>query len=68
MTRSTGPKNQPRPIPGGPVYDIINRQGELVNRIQLPQAYTLVGFGRGKIVYLSMRDAQGLHLARVRLR
>jgi hypothetical protein len=39
-----------------------------VNRIQLPATYTLVGFGRDKVVYLSVRDAQGLHLARVRLR
>jgi hypothetical protein len=60
--------NPPRPSPGGPVYDIVSRQGELVNRIQLPQGYTLVGFGRGKVVYLSMRDASGIHLARVRLR
>jgi hypothetical protein len=60
--------NPPRPIPGGPVYDIVSREGELVNRIQLPQGYTLVGFGRGKVVYLSMRDASGIHLARVRLR
>jgi hypothetical protein len=27
-----------------------------------------VGFGRGKVVYLSMRDANGVHLARVLLR
>jgi hypothetical protein len=58
----------PKPIPGGPVYDIVNRAGELVNRMQLPQGYTLVGFGRGKVVFLSMRDASGIHLARVRLR
>jgi hypothetical protein len=25
-----------KPIPAGFVYDIISRQGELVNRIQLP--------------------------------
>ena len=49
-------------------HDVIDRQGQLVNRIQLPQAYTLVGFGRGKVVYLSMRDAQGVHLARILLR
>jgi hypothetical protein len=54
--------------PGGIVYDIVNRSGELVNRIQLPSGYTLVGFGKDKVVYLSMRDAQGIHLARVRLR
>jgi hypothetical protein len=57
-----------RRIPGGPVYDVVNRQGEMVTRLQLPQGYTLVGFGRGKVVYLSMRDATGMHLARVRLR
>jgi hypothetical protein len=54
--------------PGGVVYDIVDRSGKLANRIQLPSGYTLVGFGRGKVVYLSMRDAQGIHLARVRLR
>jgi hypothetical protein len=59
---------QPKPVPGGPVYDIVNRSGELVDRLQLPPGYTIVGFGKGKIVYLSMRDRTGLHLARVRLR
>lgn len=58
----------PRPAAGGPVYDVVSRGGELVSRFQLPQGYTLVGFGRGKTVYLSMRDASGIHLARVRLR
>jgi hypothetical protein len=57
----------PRPVPGGPVYDIVSREGELVNRIQLPPGYTIVGFGRDRVVYLSMRDPTGLRLARVRL-
>jgi len=60
--------NPPRPVPGGPVYDIIDPAGELVQRLQPPPGYTLVGFGRGRVVYLSMRDASGIHLARVRLR
>jgi hypothetical protein len=60
--------NTPKPIPGGAVYDIISREGELTDRLQLPQGYNLVGFGAGRIVYLSMRDAKGVHLARVRLR
>jgi hypothetical protein len=59
---------QPEPIPGGPVYDIVSPAGELVDRIQLPPGYTLVGFGPGRIVYLQMRDAEGIHLARVRLK
>ena len=60
--------NPSKPTPGGPVYDIIDPSGKLVNRLQTPPGYTLVGFGKGKVVYLSMRDAAGIHLARVRLR
>jgi hypothetical protein len=58
----------PKPMPGGFVYDIVNEDGEMVDRIQTPPGYTLVGFGAGKVVYLQMRDASGIHLARVRLR
>lgn len=58
----------PKPVPGGPIYDVVNQQGELSDRLQLPPGYTLVGFGKGKVVYLSMRDPKGIHLARVRLR
>jgi hypothetical protein len=59
---------QPKPVPGGSIYDVVSRKGELVDRLQLPPGYTIVGFGKGKVVYLSMRDAKGIHLARVRLR
>lgn len=59
---------QMKPAPGGVIYDIVNRNGELADRIQLPPGYTLMGFGRGGVVYLSTRDAKGLHLARVQLR
>ena len=58
----------PKPVPGGTIYDIVNEKGEMSDRLQLPPGYTLVGFGKGKVVYLSMRDAKGIHLARVRLR
>jgi len=60
--------NPAKPLPGGPVFDVINAQGELTDRLQVPVGYTLVGFGKGKVVYLSMRDPKGIHLARVRLR
>jgi hypothetical protein len=58
----------PKPVPGGLIYDVVNPQGEMFDRLQLPPGYTLVGFGKGKVVYLSMRDAKGIHLARVRLK
>ncbi len=60
--------NPVKPVPGGPIYDVVNAQGEMIDRLQLPPGYTLVGFGKGKVVYLSMRDAKGIHLARVRLK
>jgi hypothetical protein len=60
--------NPPVPTPGVVIYDVINKAGEMINRIQLPPGYTLIGFGKGKVVYLSMRDPAGIHLARVRLR
>jgi hypothetical protein len=50
------------------VYDIVSSAGEMTDRLQLPPGYSIAGFGRGKVVYLSMRDPAGIHLARVRLR
>ena len=58
---------QPRPNRAGAVYDVVSRTG-LIDRIQVPTGYTIVGFGRGRVVFLTTRDATGLHLARVRLR
>ena len=59
---------QPSSQRGGAVFDIVSRQGELFDRIQIPTGYSVAGFGRGKVVYLSMRDSSGVKLARVRLR
>jgi hypothetical protein len=60
--------NPMKPTPGGPVFDIVSPAGELTNRIQLLPGYAIVGFGKGRIVYLSTRDATGIHVARVRLK
>jgi hypothetical protein len=60
--------NPARPPAGGPVYDVVNRAGLLVDRLQIPPNYELVGFGRGRVVYLALRDAEGPKVARVRLR
>jgi hypothetical protein len=43
-------------IAGGPVYDVINRKGELVERVQIPNARTIVGFGPNGAVYLVNRE------------
>jgi hypothetical protein len=60
--------NLTKPVPGGAVFDIESREGALVDRLQVPPGHSIVGFGAGKVVYLSMRDASGVKLARVRLR
>ena len=56
-----------KPTPGGPVYDVVNANGELVDRIQIAPTRTLVGFGPGGIVYVGVRDPRGVRLERVRL-
>jgi hypothetical protein len=61
-----------RQIPGGPVYDVINREGKLVDRVQAPEGRTIIGFGADGSVYLAMRDTSGptatMTLERARLR
>ena len=60
--------NQMKPVAGGPVFDIVSPKGELVDRIQLPSGYAVAGFGKDKVVYLTSRDAAGIHIARVHLK
>lgn len=43
----------------GPIYYVINRQNEVVDRIQIPQGRLIAGFGKGGIVYLGFRDTEG---------
>ena len=54
-----------RPTTGGAIYDVIDKGGKLVDRVQVPAGTTIAGFGAGGIVYLGVRDATGLHIQRV---
>jgi hypothetical protein len=56
----------PKAASGGFVYDIVSRQGVLVDRIQIPAGTTLIGFGRG-VAYLVSREGAGYRLARARI-
>ncbi|MDQ6690884.1 MAG: hypothetical protein M3Z18_10280 [Gemmatimonadota bacterium] len=51
-----------------PVYNVINRKGELVDRVQLPQNRVLAGFGPNGVVYLAVRDGTIAHLERARVK
>ena len=55
-----------KPSPGGASYDVIDRSGKLIDRVQVPANSTIVGFGTGGVVYLGMRDTTGIHLVRAK--
>jgi hypothetical protein len=40
----------------GPIYDVIDRRGELVDRVQIPAGRQIVGFAHGGVVYMVARD------------
>jgi hypothetical protein len=44
---------------GDLVYDVINSQGVLADRIEVPKGMTIIGFGKGGVVYLSQREGYG---------
>lgn len=47
------------------VYDVINKGGELFQRVRVPQGRSIAGFGKGGIVYLMSGDrASGFVLER----
>jgi hypothetical protein len=55
-------------IAGGPVYDVVNAKGELVERVQIPKDRTIVGFGAGGFVYLAVREGGKTKLEKARVR
>ena len=54
-----------KPTPGGAIYDVIDKEGKLVDKIQVPAGTTIAGFGKGGVVYLGVRDASGIHVQRI---
>jgi len=55
-------------VDGRPVYNVLNRKGELVDRVQLPANRVLVGFGEGGAVYLAVLEGRNVVLERARVR
>ncbi len=56
-----------KPTPG-PVYEVLDGNGKLVDRVMVPAGTTIAGFGQGGVVYLGVRDATGLKLQRIVLK
>ena len=52
---------------GGLLYDVVNKKGEVFERVQLPKNRVIAGFGRGGIVYVMVRNPEGLIIERTRI-
>jgi hypothetical protein len=55
-------------VNGGPVYDVINAKGELIDRVQLPAYRFLAGFGTGGWVYMGVNDGKAVRLEKAKVR
>ncbi|MEP6763478.1 MAG: hypothetical protein ABJB66_04155 [Gemmatimonadaceae bacterium] len=50
------------------VYDVVNRKGELFERVRIPLGRVIAGFGQGGIVYLTSGSIKGgFHLERAKI-
>lgn len=52
---------------GGLLYDVVDTNGSVIERVQLPAGATLAGFGAGGAVYLALPSAGGTRLVRTRI-
>ena len=55
-------------LKGLPVYNVVNRKGELIDRVQLPAGRVIAGFGAGGVIYLAFRDGDVAKLEKARVR
>lgn len=62
------PSTSARSIAGELVYDVVNRKGELFQRVRMPVGRSIVGFGKGGVLFLANGNlTQGFVLERVRI-
>lgn len=54
--------------PGSLVYDVVNTKGEVTRRVQIPAGRTLVGFGRGGVLYYTTGEPGSMFIERARIR
>lgn len=56
----------PTPLAEGAIYDVIDGEGRLVDRVQVPRGSAIAGFAPGGVLFLAQRQSQVITLARVR--
>ncbi|MEO7996324.1 MAG: hypothetical protein ABI852_02705 [Gemmatimonadaceae bacterium] len=52
---------------GATVYDVVNKKGELFQRVRVPSEKRIAGFGPDGVLYVSHETAQGWTVERVRI-
>jgi hypothetical protein len=52
----------------GLLFDVVNREGAVFQRVRVPAGRAVEGFGRGGVIYMSTRDSTGTHLERARIK
>jgi hypothetical protein len=52
---------------GGMTYDVVNKKGEVFERVQLPKGHVLAGFGPRGTVYLTKTEGTAAYLERALL-
>jgi hypothetical protein len=57
-----------RMVNGAPVYDVVSRTGEVLDRVTLPAGRTLIGFGDQGTVYLTGREGTAAYVEVARIR
>lgn len=55
-------------VNGRAVYNVVNRKGELIDRVQLPVGRIITGFGAGGYAYLGFLDGGVARLEKVRIK
>jgi len=51
----------------GFTYDVVNRKGEIIERVQLPKGHVLAGFGPHNVLYLTKTEGTTAYLERALL-
>jgi hypothetical protein len=54
-------------VVNGLTYDVVDRNGQVIERVQLPKDHVLVGFGPRNVVYLTKADGKATYLERAML-
>jgi len=53
---------------GGPIYDVVNAKGVLIDRVQIPKDRQIAGFGTDGVVYLTFVESGKTKLERAKLK